>query len=54
MFRKPREITALLGDGGLRVTDSAGVAINPLSRRFRLKSSLMVNYMLAADRHESS
>lgn len=54
MFRKPREITALLGDGGLRVTDSAGVAINPLSRRFRLKSSLMVNYMLAAERHESS
>ena len=54
MFRKPREITALLRDGGLRVTDSAGVAINPLSRRFWLKSSLMVNYMLAAERHESS
>ena len=54
LFRKPSEVSQLLNDGGMRVTDSAGVAINPLTRRFSLKSSLMVNYMLAAERHGES
>ena len=50
MFRKPEEIERLLGDNGLEVRDSAGVDINPLTRQFRLKSSLQVNYMLTAER----
>lgn len=51
LFRKPQEITRLLRRGGLAVTDSAGVAINPFKRRFRLTSNLQVNYMLVASRH---
>ena len=51
LFRKPQEITRLLRRGGLTVTDSAGVAINPFKRRFRLASNLQVNYMLVASRH---
>ena len=51
LFRKPQEITRLLRRGGLTVTDSAGVAINPFKRRFRLAANLQVNYMLVASRH---
>jgi 2-polyprenyl-6-hydroxyphenyl methylase/3-demethylubiquinone-9 3-methyltransferase len=51
LFRKPQEITRLLQRGGLTVTDSAGVAINPFKRRFSLASNLQVNYMLVASRH---
>ena len=54
MFRKPREIERLLNDNDLGVKDSAGVAINPITRQFRLKSSLKVNYMLTAERHEQA
>jgi len=50
LFRKPKEIKHLLQRGGLTVTDSAGVAINPFKRRFRLMSNLQVNYMLVASR----
>ena len=51
LFRKPQEITRLLQRGGLTVTDSAGVAINPFKRRFSLAPNLQVNYMLVAARH---
>ncbi len=51
MFQKPAELARLLNYGGLRVTDEAGVQINPVTRRFRLTRSLWVNYMLVASRH---
>ena len=54
LTRKPQETTVLLQKHGLRVTDSAGIVTNPLTRRIGLKASLMVNYMLAPERHESS
>lgn len=54
LFRKPEEIARLLRRGGLTVADSAGVAINPFKRRFRLTSNLQVNYMLIASRHAPS
>ena len=54
MFRTPREIERLLRRDCLEVKDSAGVAINPLTRQFRLKSSLQVNYMLTAEREEQT
>jgi 2-polyprenyl-6-hydroxyphenyl methylase/3-demethylubiquinone-9 3-methyltransferase len=51
MFQKPAEIEELLGKGGLRVIDQAGVQINPITRKFSLTSSLKVNYMLVASRY---
>ncbi|MGD8616080.1 MAG: bifunctional 2-polyprenyl-6-hydroxyphenol methylase/3-demethylubiquinol 3-O-methyltransferase UbiG [Gammaproteobacteria bacterium] len=50
-LRKPDELTALLGRGGLRVTDSTGVLVNPLSRRMRFSRFTGVNYMLTAVKH---
>ena len=47
-FVKPGELASLLGDSGLKVTASTGVAINPFNKRFSLKPNLRVNYMLAA------
>jgi 2-polyprenyl-6-hydroxyphenyl methylase/3-demethylubiquinone-9 3-methyltransferase len=49
-FRKPAEITKLLADGGLAVSDSAGVAANPFNRSLRMTGSKKVNYMLFATR----
>ena len=49
-FRKPTEIARLLADGGLTVTDSAGVAANPFNRTLRMTRSTKVNYMLFATR----
>ncbi|MDJ0916565.1 MAG: bifunctional 2-polyprenyl-6-hydroxyphenol methylase/3-demethylubiquinol 3-O-methyltransferase UbiG [Woeseiaceae bacterium] len=50
MFRKPDEIESLLDASGLAVDDITGVAMNPMNFRFRLTSSLAVNYMLVATR----
>ncbi len=44
------ELEALLRDSGFHRFDEAGVAINPLTKRFRLTSFLGVNYMVAARR----
>lgn len=50
MFRKPDEIESHLESSGLSIDDITGVAMNPLNFRFRLTSSLAVNYMLVATR----
>lgn len=47
-LRKPEEVTTLLGRGGLRVIDSTGVLVNPLSRRMRFSRFTGINYMLSA------
>ncbi|MDH3220081.1 MAG: bifunctional 2-polyprenyl-6-hydroxyphenol methylase/3-demethylubiquinol 3-O-methyltransferase UbiG [Gammaproteobacteria bacterium] len=50
---RPGELKRLLELGTMRVIDSAGVGINPLSKRFSLSGRLTVNYMLAAVRAET-
>jgi len=47
-FVKPRELSTLLADNGLRIRAETGVGINPFNKRFSLIRSLRVNYMLAA------
>ncbi|NNE23716.1 MAG: bifunctional 2-polyprenyl-6-hydroxyphenol methylase/3-demethylubiquinol 3-O-methyltransferase UbiG [Rhizobiales bacterium] len=47
-FIKPEELTTWLADGGLAVTDTSGVAYNPLNGEWRKVRDLDVNYMLAA------
>ena len=47
-FVKPEELEQLLDHGGLQVTASTGVKINPFTRHFSLSSRLAVNYMLSA------
>ena len=49
-FVRPAEVEAAIARHGVRVTDQVGVAINPFNRRFRLGSSLAVNYMLTASK----
>lgn len=49
-LRRPAEVEACLRDGGLRVAHRTGVAVSPLSRRFRYTRSLPVNYMTMAVR----
>ena len=49
-FRKPGEIEELLARDNLTVEGATGVHVNPLTRRFSLKKSLGVNYMLWATR----
>ena len=53
-FQKPVEIADYLGAGGLRVTDTTGVAANPLTRSLRRSSSMSVNFMLTAVREPST
>ena len=50
MFRKPAEVEACLEDSGLALGEITGVAMNPLTFKFRLTRSLAVNYMLLASR----
>ncbi len=50
-FITPQELTAWLRDAGLIVTDTAGVAYNPLSGAWRRVRDTDVNYMLVA-RHD--
>ena len=50
MFRKPAEVEACLEDSGLALDELTGVAMNPLTFKFRLTRSLAVNYMLLASR----
>lgn len=49
-FQQPKRITGLLSDSGLRVTESTGVAMNPLAKTLFLVRSMAVNYMLFATR----
>lgn len=49
-LRKPREVASRLERGGLSIVHRTGVAVNPLTRRFRYTRSLAVNYMLMAAR----
>ncbi|MGD8349670.1 MAG: bifunctional 2-polyprenyl-6-hydroxyphenol methylase/3-demethylubiquinol 3-O-methyltransferase UbiG [Gammaproteobacteria bacterium] len=52
-FVRPDELRSLLQRDGLEIVDSTGVAVNPLTRKFRLGSSLAVNYMLCASRRDA-
>jgi 2-polyprenyl-6-hydroxyphenyl methylase/3-demethylubiquinone-9 3-methyltransferase len=49
-LRRPKEIEALLAEGGLLVTDVTGVRVDPLSRRFTLWGYTGINYMIVAER----
>lgn len=49
-FVRPGELEALLGRDALEIVDAAGVAVNPLTRRFGFTNRLSVNYMLSACR----
>lgn len=49
-FRKPAELRSLLENDGLEIAARSGVAVDPLSRKFRLTPRMNVNYMLMAER----
>lgn len=49
-FVRPGELGSMLGKSNLKVIATAGVSINPFTRKFSLGRQLMVNYMLAATR----
>ncbi|RSU51197.1 bifunctional 2-polyprenyl-6-hydroxyphenol methylase/3-demethylubiquinol 3-O-methyltransferase UbiG [Sphingobium yanoikuyae] len=49
-FITPDELTALLDDAGLEVTDSSGLAFDP-ARGFTLSANTAINYLLTA-RHK--
>ena len=49
-LRRPEEVIAPLEAQGLAVVRRTGVAVSPLTRRFRFTRSLAVNYMLMAVR----
>ncbi len=48
-FVKPEELGAMLRDAGLRVTDVAGLAPNPLTGQWRIVRDTAVNYIAAAE-----
>ena len=45
-FVKPDELKSLLESKNMQVAQSAGVMVNPLTKRYSLTSDLSVNYML--------
>ncbi|MEO0421403.1 MAG: bifunctional 2-polyprenyl-6-hydroxyphenol methylase/3-demethylubiquinol 3-O-methyltransferase UbiG [Pseudomonadota bacterium] len=47
-FPTPRELEGMLTDSGYTVTERKGVRVNPLTRKFSLTDSLIINYMLVA------
>ena len=49
-FRTPEEIERLWAADGLSKRDAIGVAINPVTRNFKLTSNVAVNYMLVGER----
>jgi 2-polyprenyl-6-hydroxyphenyl methylase/3-demethylubiquinone-9 3-methyltransferase len=49
-FLRPQEIEGMIAPHSLSVTDSTGVAYNPVRRRWRLTRDTSVNYMLTAER----
>jgi 2-polyprenyl-6-hydroxyphenyl methylase/3-demethylubiquinone-9 3-methyltransferase len=50
MFVTPAELGAELRAAGLRVTDIAGMTLDPLRGRFRITRDVAVNYLIAAVR----
>ncbi|MBN2647604.1 MAG: bifunctional 2-polyprenyl-6-hydroxyphenol methylase/3-demethylubiquinol 3-O-methyltransferase UbiG [Thiotrichales bacterium] len=46
-FLTPAELDAMARQAGLQLRDSSGIDFNPLLNRYRLKSALDVNYLLA-------
>ena len=53
-FVTPAELTAALGASGMRVTDRAGVAYNPLADAWSRTSDTDVNYMVLAAKPKQS
>ena len=53
-FVKPNELEALLEGENMEIAQSAGVTVNPLTRRYSLTSDLSVNYMLVAKKGDAS
>ena len=53
-FVKPNELEALLEGENMEIAQSAGVTVNPLTRRYSLTSDLSVNYMLVAKKGDVS
>jgi 2-polyprenyl-6-hydroxyphenyl methylase/3-demethylubiquinone-9 3-methyltransferase len=49
-FIRPSELARWCRDAGLAVTDTRGMAYNPLTRRYSLTSDTDVNYLLACRR----
>lgn len=49
-FMKPGEIETMLVDEGLNMNNTVGVALNPLSRNWKITPDLSVNYMLVAEK----
>jgi len=49
-FLKPHEIEAMLRSGKMRVIETVGVTMNPLTRHWKVTSDPSVNYMLVADK----
>ncbi|MEX0385663.1 bifunctional 2-polyprenyl-6-hydroxyphenol methylase/3-demethylubiquinol 3-O-methyltransferase UbiG [Spiribacter onubensis] len=47
-LRRPAEVRGPLADSGLEVVHQTGVAVSPITRRFRYTRSLTVNYMMTA------
>lgn len=50
MFVRPAELGADLRRAGLRVTDIAGLSMDPLTGRWRVTRDVGVNYMVMAER----
>lgn len=50
MFVRPAELGAGLRRAGLRVTDIAGLGMDPLTGRWRITRDVGVNYLVAASR----
>ena len=50
-FIKPSELAGWMRDAGLQLTEMTGLIYNPLTQRYRLKSSdVSVNYMVRAEK----
>lgn len=49
-LRRPNEVREPLEMAGLSLVDQTGVAVSPLTRRFRYTRSMAVNYMMAFER----
>jgi 2-polyprenyl-6-hydroxyphenyl methylase / 3-demethylubiquinone-9 3-methyltransferase len=48
-FTTPAELGGALRSAGFRVTDIAGMTLDPLARRWRIGRDVSVNYILAAE-----
>jgi 2-polyprenyl-6-hydroxyphenyl methylase/3-demethylubiquinone-9 3-methyltransferase len=47
-FIAPNELAAMLREAGLRITDVAGLGVDPLTGRWQVGRNTSVNYLLAA------